>query len=94
MGNEEKKRAKGVKKSTVEKNIRHQHYSDVLDQSSVMRAEMSMIRNENHQLYTVRVNKIGFSAFDDKRWILEDGVTTRAYGHWRIAVDEILNCVE
>ena len=34
---------------------------------------------------TQEVNKLCLSAFDDKRYILPDGVCTLAYGYFRIA---------
>ncbi len=32
--------------------------------------------------YSVEINKVCLSRFDNKRYILEDGYTTRAYGHY------------
>ncbi|PKY62629.1 hypothetical protein RhiirA4_489430 [Rhizophagus irregularis] len=34
----------------------------------------------------VRVNKIGLNPYDNKRWILLDGIRTLPYGHWRIGL--------
>ena len=31
----------------------------------------------------MKINKVALSANDDKRIILEDGMHTLAYGHWR-----------
>jgi len=39
----------------------------------------------NHVLRTVEINKTCLNAFDDKRYILNDGVGTLAYGHYRIS---------
>ena len=33
---------------------------------------------------TVQMTKLCLDAFDDKRYILENGVDTLAYGHYRI----------
>ena len=44
---------------------------------------MNCLRSEKHEIYSETVNKIALSANDDKRVILEDGVSTRAHGHWR-----------
>ena len=34
--------------------------------------------------YTMRVNKQALSPYDDKRYILDNGRDTLAYGHYRI----------
>jgi hypothetical protein len=39
-----------------------------------------MFRTKNHDIYTVEENKKALSAYDDKRFILEDGVNTLAWG--------------
>ena len=38
-----------------------------------------------HAVKTQEVNILCLSAFDDKRYILPDGVSTLAHGHFRIA---------
>ena len=45
----------------------------------------SAIRSEGHKLSTVNITKLGLNAYDDKRYILEDGIHTLAHGHYRIA---------
>jgi len=35
-------------------------------------------------VYTEEVNKVALSPKDDKRVIMEDGVHTLAYGHYRL----------
>ena len=42
------------------------------------------LRSYDHQIYLERVNKIGLNPYDNKRWILLDGIRTLPYGHWRI----------
>ena len=44
---------------------------------------MKMIRSFDHNIYTVDVSKISLSAYDDKRFIKEDGVSNYAYRHFR-----------
>jgi len=43
-----------------------------------------MIRSFDHSIYTVNVTKVSLSAYDDKRYILDDGVSSYAYGHYKI----------
>ena len=42
---------------------------------------MGGIKLKNHDLGTFEINKISLSCFDDKRYILENGINTLAYGH-------------
>ena len=45
---------------------------------------MNLIRSEKHNLYTQTVNNIALSADDDKRVISKDGISTLAYGHYKL----------
>ena len=78
------KTAKGIKKSVIKEDITHENYKDTLLNSEQMHHKMKTIRSENHQLSSYEINKVSLSCFDDKRYILEDGKTSRAYGHKKI----------
>ena len=45
---------------------------------------MNTIRSQNHQLGSYEINKVSLSCFDDKRYILENGIKSYAYGHYLI----------
>lgn len=45
-------------------------------------------RSHNHTVYTVRQRKCGLTRYDDKRWILQNGVDTRPHGHYLNSRDE------
>ena len=77
----EKKRAKGVKKYVVSKYLRHSMYRDVLLNTLSLHHSMTMFRTHHHQINTVVQNKISLSAYEDKRFIGNDGITSLAYGH-------------
>ena len=49
----------------------------------VLRYKMNpyIIQSKSHQILVHNINKINLSCFDDKRYILDDGITTLAYGH-------------
>ena len=51
--------------------------------------QMNSIRSDHHKLFTYNINKIGLSAFNDKRYILDDGITTLAHGHHQIIVNSL-----
>ena len=42
---------------------------------------MNTIRSDHRRLRSYQLNKISLSWRDDKRYILEDGITSYAYGH-------------
>ena len=77
--------AKGVKKSITKMVIRHENYREVLFNSQQLHHNMRAIRSVNHQLHSYKINKVSLSGcFDDKRHLLEDGVKSYAYRHYRI----------
>ena len=81
---EESKKCKGVKKQVVEKSITHEDYKTCLLTGKEQLRKMIIIRSYNHEVYTEEVNKVALSAEDDKRYILEDGIHTLAWGHYKI----------
>ena len=46
---------------------------------------MKTIRSQNHELGSYEINKVSLSCFDDKRYIHDNGKTSYAYGHYKIA---------
>ena len=42
---------------------------------------MKVIQSKKHKLRTYEINKISFSCFDDKRYVLDDGIYTLSYFH-------------
>lgn len=80
--NVEKKVAKGISKTFVAKHLRHQHYKNCLFNEERTRVESSHIRSKLHNVYTLKQRKIGLSPYDDKRFVLHDGINCRAIGHF------------
>ena len=80
----EEKKAKGVVKCVIKKDIKHDMYRETLANSSQKRYLMNVIRSQKHEMYTKQINKISLSAYDDKRYLLDDGITSYVYGHYKI----------
>ena len=78
------KTAKGIKKNTIKKDITHENYKQTLFENKQMHHTMKTIRSSNHQLKSYELNKVSLSCFDDKRYIHINGVTSYAYGHYKI----------
>ena len=75
------KTAKGVKKYVVKKDLKQQHYLDCLFKNQIMHHKMNTIRSDHHEISSYQINKISLSCYDDKRYILDDGISSLAYGH-------------
>ena len=61
--------------------IEFQEFHDTLFQKKILRHQLRGIKSNNHNLDTYKTNKISSSYFDDKRYILRNGIKTFAYGH-------------
>ncbi len=90
-GNEEKHRAKGIQ-SAVSKNLRHENYVKELKEPIENFVKNKRIGSKLHNIYSIETRKRGLCAFDDKRILLDDEITTLAYGHYKVTgeVKEIL----
>ena len=76
----EEKRLKGIGKNVVKKHITFDDYLDSLDNRKTFRHKMRTLRSEKHEMYIEEVEKKSLSPFDDKRYIMADGVTTYPFG--------------
>ena len=68
--------AKGVNIATE-----FNEFKDTLFNKKVVRHKMKRIQRRKHKLGTYEINKISLSCFDDKRFVLDDGVHMLAYFH-------------
>ena len=75
--------AKGVS-ITIEFN----KLKDVLFNKKVIRRKMKRILCKKHKLGTYKSDKISLPCFDDKRYVLDDGIHTLAYFH----KDSVTSC--
>ena len=82
--NEEEKQkstAAGVKKC-VKKSIHHEHYRSTLESELDYHVTQNLLRSYKHTIFSVSQKKIALTAYDDKRYLLNDSIHTRAYGHY------------
>lgn len=62
-------------------------WKKVLDNETQTYATYNMIKSEKLNVYTIEQTKVALSNFDDKRYILDDGYTTLAHGHYKAIKD-------
>ena len=79
----EKNTAKGVKKHVKETKLTFHHYEECIKSMQSMQVNMNVIRSDHHKIFSYGLKKIGLSAYDDKRYICDDGISTRAHGHFK-----------
>eukprot|EP01043_Picozoa_sp_COSAG02_P039264 COSAG02_NODE_3089_length_7389_cov_85.781481_1_plen_562_part_00 len=88
-GKTEKKTAKGVQRAYVRNHIQHADYRRCLfsqkrsDKQQL--AAFNTIRSKAHKIQTLEISKVGLCAYDNKRYLLDDGISSYAYGHHKIA---------
>ena len=78
------KTAKGIKKAVIKKDIDHINYKETLFSKQQMHHKMKTIRSNCHEIRSYEINKVSLSCFDDKRYLLDDGIKSYAYGHYKI----------
>ena len=88
-GGKQKLSAKGVTQSAQRK-LKHELYRQVLLTGQSFKTLNTRIGSVNHQLQTIRTNKVSLSCFDDKRYVKEDGITCLPLGHYAIRDKAIL----
>ena len=76
----EKQRCKGIQRA-AQKKLKHADYLAQLHRPTENLTINRRIGSKLHQLYTWESKKRGLCAYDDKRFLLEDGVQSLAFGH-------------
>ena len=68
--------------------IEFNKFKNVLFGKKIIRHKMKRIQSKKHKLGTYEINKIFLSCFDDKRYMLDDGIYTFVYFH----KDSVTSC--
>ena len=76
----EEKKLKGIGKTTINKDIKFDDYKDCLFNNKTKMNKMYTMNSSKHKMFVNEVNKISMSPFDDKRYILDNGIDTQPFG--------------
>ena len=76
-------RCKGTTKATIKNEIHFDSLVNTLKEGEITKNDNYTIRSKNHKVSLCKINKISLSCYDDKRHILEDGITSYAHGHYK-----------
>lgn len=80
----EKRTAKGAKQNVIKRELTHDQYRACLTTRREQMNSFKCLRSVNQQIYSMEINKTSLSCFDNKRFILEDGITSLPYGHYKL----------
>ena len=83
-----KSTAKGIQRSFLERNIKHENYRHVLFNTTSMKSYFVRLQNEGHVVYTKTGEKMGLNPLNDKRFVTQHNESL-AFGHYRC--DETLD---
>jgi|GEM_PF-1267341 len=84
----EKKTGKGIKKCCLKKYVKHENYKRCLFGSVEEQRQLvsfNNLRSIDHKIGLYRYTKLGLSCNNDKMYLLDDGITSLAYGHYKIS---------
>lgn len=76
------KKAKGIKKYVLKKEINFDNYLECLMQNTSIVKKQNTFRTKLHNMFTITQEKVALSASDDKRYVLPNNITTLAWGHY------------
>jgi replicative superfamily II helicase len=79
------KRAKGVKRGALKKQITFEDYGSCLRTADVKYTNFRTFRSHKHHVFTIQQSKLSLSSHDDKRYILPDKVNTLPHEHYMIS---------
>ena len=85
MDSKESNTANGVSITTE-----FNRFKDVLFGKKIIGHKMKRIQSKKHKLGNYDIDKISLSCFDDKRYVLDNGIYTLAYFH----KDSVTSCKE
>lgn len=81
-GENDKKRAKGIKKEVIAKYTIND-YKQILLNQNIRRDIQHSIISKNHNVFTQEQNKLSLSCFYDKKYIHVNGIDVSSLGHFR-----------
>ena len=74
---------KNVRDRELNHNLYHQVLFNSLDTGVDHFINQKTFRSQRHSIFTINQNRVGLTQYDDKRYILSDGISTRAHGNFQ-----------
>ena len=82
VGDKDKKVVKGIRKIVLNNSISFNDFKECLLKTNVViYVTQVLFHSIKHEMFTTLQNKVCLSAYDNKRFVAEDGIRTYAWGH-------------
>ena len=82
----QKMSAKGISRN-VHYKLNHEKFVSALFNQTSDRLINMRIASQGQEVFTLASNKQSLNCFDDKRFILSDGINTLPYGHYSLNIE-------
>ncbi|XP_030764719.1 uncharacterized protein LOC115888968 isoform X2 [Sitophilus oryzae] len=79
--NTEIKKAKGVKKPIIAKDLTVDDYKKVVERGGLIFRKMKSFKSDLHDVYTMITNRVALNSRDDKRYLIPTTTKTLPWGH-------------
>lgn len=83
------RKAKGVKKYVLKKEIKFDDYLNCLMDNTPIVKKQNTFRTKLHNMFTITQEKVALSASDDKRYVVSNNINTLAWGHYDAPIEMI-----
>ena len=83
--NKVEKKAKGVPKLKVKKDLDMKDYNDALHHRKAKDVNFNAIRSKNHQIYSINQSKVGLTSYDSNKRYWVNDTESVTYGHYSIS---------
>ena len=80
-----KKKAKGTKKYLIKRRLMFENYNDCLFNDKIILKSQQRFKNDHHNVYTDKINKIALVSNDDKGSQTFDRITTYPHGAFKVS---------
>jgi hypothetical protein len=88
------KKAKGISRSSTQKQLTIRDYINVIEQNSKVYCTMYSFKSHSHTIYTELIRKLALTGDDDKRYLISGTSKTLAWGHNDIKLYELCKLLD
>ena len=79
-----KNAGKSIKKDVLRRCVTHAEFRKTRLKMASLKIRQNLLRSKSHKIHAYHEIKVAMTAFDTKRYLLDDNIFTLAFGHYRI----------